>query len=332
MASQLTALIQKMKGKKILVIGDMIADIYLSGRIARISREAPVLVLEQENELVVPGGAANVVHNIMTLGGQAYVVGVVGDDKQGGLLQERLLELGADLRGLVRAVDRLTISKTRIIAGGEATVSQQIVRIDRETKEFLSSRIEMELEAGLSRLLKEVDGVVMSDYGSHTITKSFIQRILTYCGQNQIPSIVDARYDLELYAGVQYVKQNEAEAARVVGFPLCGEDRLLQAGASLLEKMRAEGILLTRGANGMMLFKAGQEPVSIPVTNKSEVFDVSGAGDTAVAAMILALCAKAPAHLAAQLANYASGIAVKKQGTAAVSAMELMQAIGGTQC
>lgn len=291
-----------MQGRDILVIGDMVADIYLDGRISRISREAPVLVLEQAGEKVVAGGAANVVNNIATLGGKVHAVGLVGRDKSADGLREILAANGADVRGLIADDSRPTISKTRIIAGGRATVSQQIVRIDRESKAPMAPAVEAELRAYIKSILPTVEGVVISDYGSGTVTEGLQSLLIDYCQAKGIPSIVDSRYAVRRFHGIGYVKQNDAEIAA------------------------AMGVLVTRGELGMVLVERGAVH-EIPVSDKSEVFDVSGAGDTCVAAVILALAAGIAPATAARLSNIASGIAVRKLGTSTVSVRELAEAI-----
>lgn len=291
-----------MQGRDILVIGDMVADIYLDGRISRISREAPVLVLEQTGEKVVAGGAANVVNNIATLGGKVHAVGLVGRDKSADGLREILAANGADVRGLIADDSRPTISKTRIIAGGRATVSQQIVRIDRESKAPMAPAVEAELRAYIKSILPTVEGVVISDYGSGTVTEGLQSLLIDYCQAKGIPSIVDSRYAVRRFHGIGYVKQNDAEIAA------------------------AMGVLVTRGELGMVLVERGAVH-EIPVSDKSEVFDVSGAGDTCVAAVILALAAGIAPATAARLSNIASGIAVRKLGTSTVSVRELAEAI-----
>lgn len=291
-----------MQGRDILVIGDMVADIYLDGRISRISREAPVLVLEQAGEKVVAGGAANVVNNIATLGGKVHAVGLVGADKSADGLREILAANGADVRGLIADDSRPTISKTRIIAGGRATVSQQIVRIDRESKAPMAPAVEAELRAYIKSILPTVEGVVISDYGSGTVTEGLQSLLIDYCQAKGIPSIVDSRYAVRRFHGIGYVKQNDAEIAA------------------------AKGVLVTRGELGMVLVEHGAVH-EIPVSDKSEVFDVSGAGDTCVAAVILALAAGVAPATAARLSNIASGIAVRKLGTSTVSVRELAKVI-----
>jgi rfaE bifunctional protein kinase chain/domain len=328
MKNELLEIVNQIQGKKVLVIGDMVADVYLHGRIARISREAPVLVLEEERRDVIAGGAANVVHNAATLGGDVWAVGVLGDDASGHGLVNILQEKGVNTEGLLYSENRATITKTRVVAGGLATVSQQIVRIDNETKCELSSAEEGKLMEKLGDLLPQMEGVVISDYGSKTLSPSIVRQILYECRRFLIPTIVDSRYGLLNFVGIDYVKQNEAEAAAIVGFALDDEESLFRAGEILLEKMQARGVLITRGDKGMVLFEESGAVHVIPVNDKSEVYDVSGAGDTCVAAVILALAAGVEPHLAAELSNIASGIAVRKLGTATVSDSELRKRIG----
>lgn len=305
-----------MQGRSILVIGDMVADIYLDGRISRISREAPVLVLEQAGEKVVAGGAANVVNNIATLGGKVHADG----------LRVILAKNGADVSGLIADDSRPTISKTRIIAGGRATVSQQIVRIDRESKAPMAPAVEAELRAYIKSVLPTVEGVVISDYGSGTVTEGLQTLLIDYCRAHDIPSIVDSRYAVRRFHGIGYVKQNDAEIAAAMGRELVTTEDIIAAAEELRGELAAKGVLVTRGELGMVLVEHGAVH-EIPVSDKSEVFDVSGAGDTCVAAVILALAAGIAPATAARLSNIASGIAVRKLGTSTVSVRELAAAI-----
>ena len=314
----------KMADKKVLVIGDIVADVYVDGRISRISREAPVLILEKAGEKVVAGGAANVVANAATLGAEVYAVGVIGDDARAENLRNILKELDVHIEGLVRDKSRPTISKTRIIAGGRATVSQQIVRIDSESKEPLSKKVEAELLAKIDKILPKVDGIIMSDYGSGTITRKLITR---FAGKKKIPNIVDSRYKIGDFEGVGYVKQNDSELGNFVGCSLNDVTDLIGAGTKLLTKLNVDGVLITRGEMGMSLFERNGAAHHIPVSDMSEVYDVSGAGDTCVAAFLLALTAGAQPVLAAKIANYAAGIAVRKLGTSTVSATELISVL-----
>ncbi|MBE8952824.1 MAG: carbohydrate kinase [Quinella sp. 1Q7] len=313
-----------MQGKKILVIGDIVADVYVDGRISRISREAPVLILEKAGERVVAGGAANVVANVATLGGEVYAIGVIGDDNHAENLRNIFKDLDVHIEGLVRDKSRPTISKTRIIAGGRATVSQQIVRIDSESKAPLGKKVEAELLAKIDKILPTVDGIIMSDYGSGTVTANARKLITRYAGKKKLPNIVDSRYNIGDFAGVGYIKQNDSELGAFVGHELNDVTDLIGAGTQLLTKLNVDGALITRGEMGMSLFERSGATHHIPVSDMSEVYDVSGAGDTCIAAFLLALTTGAQPALAAKIANFAAGIAVRKLGTSTVSATELI--------
>ena len=324
---ELISIANKMHGKKVLVIGDIVADVYVDGRISRISREAPVLILEKAGEKVVAGGAANVIANAATLGAEVFAVGVIGDDDHAESLRKIFKELDVHIEGLVRDKSRPTISKTRIIAGGRATVSQQIVRIDSESKEPLSKKVEAELIAKIDKILPKVDGVIMSDYGSGTITANARKLITRYAGKHKLPSIVDSRYNIGDFEGVGFIKQNDSELGAFVGHPLNDVTDLIDAGAKILAKLNVNGVLITRGEMGMTLFERNGAAHHIPVSDMSEVYDVSGAGDTCVAAFLLALTAGAQPSVAAKISNYAAGLAVRKMGTSTVSATELVAAL-----
>ena len=327
MKEELLSILDELEGRRILVLGDVVADIYLQGSISRISREAPVLVLEQQKEVIVAGGAANVVNNVATLGGSVFAVGLLGHDSGGEGLKEVLRKNGAHIEGLLTDENRPTISKTRIIAGGRATVSQQIVRVDKECHEPLTEAHERELLKYIKSVLPQMQGVVLSDYGSGTVTPKLRKAIIRYAREHGIPTMVDSRYDVKSFKGIGYVKQNDAELAAAVGRSLPDEEAVIEAAQELLRGLEAEGVLVTRGELGMILVEADGAVHVIPVSDKSEVYDVSGAGDTCVAAVILALAAGVSPEKAAELSNVASGIAVRKLGTATVSAEELRRAL-----
>ena len=318
--------LEAMSGVPVLIIGDMVADVYLDGTIARISREAPVLVLEQREERVVAGGAANVANNATTLGGISCAMGICGEDVSGDALL-RVLGANGVRTEFVRAEAHPTITKTRIIAGGRATVSQQIVRVDREWHAPLTAETEEALLARIRTLLPQVRGVVLSDYGSGTVTARVRRLVIEETRRRGIPSIVDSRYDILSYAGIGYVKQNDAELAAALGRTLRSEEDIHAAGHELRTRLGADGVLITRGDKGMMIFLADGSATNIPVSDHSEIFDVSGAGDTCVAVMILALAAGIDPRTAARLSNIASGIAVRKRGTATVAQEELRAAV-----
>ena len=323
----LASLVSRLQGRRILVAGDVVADVYIDGRISRISREAPVLVLEQAGKKIIAGGAANVVHNGATLGGLVTAVGVVGADADADGVKAILADAGADTSGLIADPTRPTISKTRIIAGGRATVSQQIVRLDNESHAPLARETEARLLHAIDTALPGTGGIVISDYGSGTITDAVKEKLIRYARKHDIPSIVDSRYDIHRFAGIGYVKQNDSELAAAAGRRLRNADDIIEAARNLLLELRADGVLVTRGELGMILVLKNGAVHDIPVTDKSEVYDVSGAGDTCVATVILALASGIAPSDAARLSNYASGIAVRKLGTATVSAEELQRTI-----
>ena len=324
--SEFELLLNSWKKVNIMVIGDMIADRYVEGRISRISREAPVLVLEHAGETIVPGGAANVVHNVAALGGQIWAVGIIGADFSGAELVKILDAKGADTAGLIVDADRSTITKTRIMAGGQATVRQQIVRIDRETKQPLSDDIAAKQLAYVEEYLKDVQAVILSDYGNGSITPAIRDSVIERCRKLDIPCIVDSRYDIFAFKGAAVNKQNEAEVAAALGLEKIDEVNLKQAGLELCSQLAARLLLLTRGAEGMTVFEESGAVTHIPVANVSEVYDVSGAGDTVVAVMALALAGGLSYMEAARLANIAAGVVVRKFGTATASTLELAEA------
>ena len=327
MLQNLCRLVDQFAGRKLMVIGDVVADVYLEGKISRISREAPVLILEHDGETVVPGGAANVMHNAATLGGNVYAVGIVGEDQAGIALKQTLDAKNINTAGLIVDATRLTVTKTRIMAGGQATVRQQVVRIDREDKQPLTSELELRLISYVRQWIPAMEAVILSDYGSLTISPSIRSTVIAACREHEIPCIVDSRYHISDFTGVNFIKQNESEAAVAVEFTLTDDASIHKAGMELITRLQAEAILITRGAEGMALVEQDGKYTHIPVSNVSEVYDVSGAGDTVVATMMLAIAAGAARFEAAKLANHAAGVVVRKLGTATTTPEELKQAI-----
>jgi rfaE bifunctional protein kinase chain/domain len=268
------------------------------------------------------------VHNAATLGGVVYAVGVVGEDSAGRELTKVLEEKNVNTAGLITEPGRPTITKTRIMAGGQATVRQQVVRIDRQSDAPLTPASEAEILRYVSANLHEMSCVVISDYGGGTLSETVLRRILDLCKAAGVRSLVDSRYNILAYRGVTVVKQNESEAAAALGIRELDEAQLLAAGKTLAEKLDAEAVLITRGPAGMSLFDRRGRVIHIPVTNVSEVYDVTGAGDTVVVTMALALTAGASYETAARLANFAAGVVVRKPGTATTTPEELIVAIG----
>lgn len=326
--SQLKKYVPLFNKQKIMVIGDLIADVYVEGKIARISREAPVLILREKEQRVLPGGAGNAVNNVCTLGGQVCMVGVVGQDSEGKKLKNELACCGVGAAGIFAVEGRPTTCKTRIMAGGQARVKQQVVRVDRESKEPLPAAYEARILQYIRDNWPTVAGVILSDYGYGVITPKVIQTVVELQAGQKKKVVVDSRYALLSYQGITIAAPNQAEAGEVYNTEIDSIETLERIGRQLRQDMNAEALLITRGGEGMTLFEQSGKITYIPVTNRHEVFDVTGAGDTVVACLTLALSAGAPLAAAAALSNFAAGIVVRKQGTATVSTRELWDALG----
>jgi len=314
----------KFAGVRVLVIGDLMIDEYLWGKVARISPEAPVPVVAVANESETLGGAGNVINNLAALGAKVFAVGAVGEDAAGKRLLARFEQMGVDGSGVVAVADRPTIRKTRVIAS-----HQQVVRIDREHTGPLAGQAAAALAGAARRLLPAVDLVLISDYGKGVVTAGLIAEVVAAAGAR--PVVADPKgLDFARYRGVDYLTPNRREAGLAAGMEIAGDADLDRAARRLLETSGIKNLLVTLGKDGMALFCPGQEPARI-VAQARQVFDVSGAGDTVLAVFGLGLaCGSAPEQAAA-MANAAAGIVVGKVGTATVTAAELEQALGAVQ-
>jgi D-glycero-beta-D-manno-heptose-7-phosphate kinase len=325
------AILDLFAGCRVAVIGDFVADEFVYGRVGRLSREAPVLILEYDKTDTRPGGAGNAANNIAALGGHAVAVGLVGDDDAGARLCGAF-DAGVDARRLVRVRGRETPTKTRILAGGIHSAKQQIVRMDRGTRRQATAEERRRFEQAALAATARVDAVLVSDYGGGLVTPRLVQAIARAARTRDgaRPKIlVDSRYDLRRYRGLTACTPNESEAEALIGATIGDDLRALErAGRQLLEETRMEAVLITRGSRGMALFEADQPTRHIPIFGPDEIADVTGAGDTVIATMTLALASGATAYEAAQLANVAGGIVVMKRGTATVSHEELRAALG----
>ncbi len=316
-------------GKRFLVVGDLMLDRYVSGSVSRISPEAPVPVVHVVNETAVPGGAANVALNIQSLGAQACMAGLVGKDADGAVLGTLLEEQGIDTSGVVVCDGLLTTVKTRVVAE-----RQQVVRFDREVAaEAIADRVDM-LASRLASLLDGVDGVILEDYGKGVVEDSLVRQVMALAQAKHIPVGYDPKDDHPVaITGLTLATPNFKEACSAAGEsvyePLLDpatDPRLARAAAVLLETWQPDLLAITLGAHGMCLCRPKMDPVLLP-TRAREVFDVSGAGDTVIAASLLAMAAGADHVEAASLANYAAGVVCAKVGTAPCSREELIEAI-----
>jgi rfaE bifunctional protein kinase chain/domain len=327
MSERLAALVRAFRGRRVLVLADFVADEFVYGRAERLSREAPVLILEHEGTGVRLGGGANAVHNIHTLGGVPRPLGVLGRDTHGRHLRRLMREEGISTAGLVLDRAYETPVKSRILAGGTHSTKQQIVRIDRVRP--LADR--SPARAGVLRALRavrgRVDGVLVSDYGLGLLTPALVRAAIAFARRRRIPVTVDSRHGLLAFRGMTAVTPNEPEVEAALGVRI-GHDkkRLEAAGRTLLRRLGARAVLITRGSHGMALFEKGEPPLHIPIHGSDQVADVTGAGDTVIATFTVALAAGATPAEASRLANCAGGIVVMKRGTATVSSEELLNA------
>lgn len=308
--------------RRILIVGDIMVDEYISGTVTRISPEAPVPVLEVEEESIRLGGAANVVANVRALGGQADLVGVVGADALGDRLIQEIEQIGVKSDSIVIDRSRRTTMKTRVVARGH-----HMVRFDRELTNELDDETLGRIGELIQDRLAHVDALIISDYGKGVVSSRLLEEVLPLARTRGVLTVVDPKVNhFGLYRQVTVLTPNHREAAAAWGHPIRSEEEVVAAGRHLLEVLQAEAVLITRGGKGMSLFEADGRVTHIPAVAK-EVFDVTGAGDTVVGAMALALGSKAAMVEAAEISNYAAGVVVGKRGTATVSLAELKRSL-----
>jgi rfaE bifunctional protein kinase chain/domain len=326
--AQLLARARALKGRTIAVLGDILADEFVYGRVARVSREAPVLILEYDSTEIVAGGAGNAANNVGALGGRARLVGVVGRDDPARRLVASL-HRGVDRRFIVRT-RRATPVKTRILAGGVHSAKQQVVRIDRGAGSLRDATIRGSFEEAALDAIRDVHAILISDYGSGLVTPVFARRIRNAVREagGGVPVLVDTRYRLLEYRGLTACTPNESEVEGALGVRIDDDARVLErAGRAILRRTRMQAVLITRGSRGMALFVPNRPTMHIPIVGSDQIADVTGAGDTVMATMTLALAAGASFEEAAHLANHAGGLVVMKRGTATISAKELCDAL-----
>jgi rfaE bifunctional protein kinase chain/domain len=321
------ALVADFRDRRVAVLGDFVCDEFVHGDIARVSREAPVLILEQTRVEVVPGGGGNAVANLRALGAKPVPVGVVGRDEAGARLVARFRKMGIDTKGIAAEAGYGTPTKSRVLAGGVHTRRQQIVRVDRGQRHgSLKPEVTSRLATRLGRALSGAEGLLVADYGYGAATPQLLQGARSRLAGKTVT--VDSRSRVASYRRVAGCTPNQEElelAAGLGGAP--GERRVMAAGQELRAKTGNRAVLVTRGAQGMILFQKGAPHVVIPPFGSGEVADVTGAGDTVIATFTLALLAGGSPEEAAVLANTAAGIVVMKYGTATLSPGELVAAL-----
>jgi D-beta-D-heptose 7-phosphate kinase/D-beta-D-heptose 1-phosphate adenosyltransferase len=323
---QLLSLVEKFPRAKLLVVGDLMIDRYIRGEVERISPEAPVPVLRVVSEQSTLGGAANVIHNVRSLGGQVTACGIVGKDEAGKRIITALRKTGASTAGVFVDNDFQSIEKTRVIASPH---HQQIVRLDRESRSAVSGTVLKKLRRFILSRIDHFDGIVISDYGKGVIHDELLGAIAKRRGQRQFICVIDPKKEnYSHYRLPTLITPNKSEASEAAGIVIEDDQSLLLAGAKLLRKWRAQAVLITRGQQGMSLFRPRRSVSHFP-TEPRDVFDVTGAGDTVLAVCALALACGASYRDAAVLANIAAGFVGDEMGTVAVPVDKLKRKIEG---
>jgi rfaE bifunctional protein kinase chain/domain len=321
--------VEKFSAKTIVLLGDFVADEFRYGEISRVSREAPVLILRHRETHLVPGGGANAANNLVALGARVLPVTVVGDDAAGDALIQYFRQARVETAGILRVKARPTPKKTRFLAGWAHTVAQQVLRVDYEPRLSLPDSIQGKIQKRLSVSLRRADALAISDYGFGVASPEIV-RSAAAKRKKTLPITLDARYGMHRYANCQITSATpneaelEAEHGNVIGANL---EELARAGRATLATMKLQALLVTRGRHGAALFESEGQLTHIPIHGSDQAVDVTGAGDTVLAAYTLALACGAKSLEAAHIANMAGGLVVMKRGTATVSRRELLDAI-----
>lgn len=327
MMLEVASLVGRLTGQRVVVIGDLCLDEYVMGVATRLSREAPVPVLELRQRLSVPGGAANPASNIVALGSQATVIGVIGADAAGDMLTSHLRSLGIDTAGIVTDAQRPTTTKTRIVAQGSLRFPQHLVRVDHLDRRPLSPKLAQHLDTHVERLLAGASAVLISDYRTGVVSADLIATVQAAARQHGVLTTVDSQGDLGKFRGFDLVRCNAAEAEAQVGFALHDDHDFERALVRLQKELAARRLVVTRGGDGVSLLAWGDVPRHLPAWNREEVFDVTGAGDTVIAVLTLALAGGLDLRTAAHLAMTAAGLVVRRLGNAVVTPAELAEAL-----
>jgi rfaE bifunctional protein kinase chain/domain len=313
--------------KKIMIVGDLVADQFLQGTITRVSREAPVFIMRHDQTQTLPGAAANAAANVASLGGQAVLVGIVGNDDNGNALLQKLEEAKVDHRHIVRAAEMRTTTKIRVLAGQEHAARKQVIRIDYEPSPLISAGITKNIKENILAAVGDVDAIVISDYNYGVAAPEVIKTVNESAGEKRIPVIVDSRFRLSDFPGAASATPNQDEVEQIAGRRITDEKELAAFCAGLREKLNYQALLVTRGNNGILLLEKNAPAVSLEAVGPKEPIDVTGAGDTVIAAYALGLASGLSFLDAARVANHAGGVVVMKRRTASVSADELIAAL-----
>ncbi len=327
--SRLANIVNSFSQKRIVVIGDAIADQFIYGEISRVSREAPVFILRHEHTETTPGGAGNCAANLAALGAQVALISVLGSDEPGQILSGKLREAGVDCTGVLLSDRRRTTTKVRVLAGQIHSTRQQVIRIDYDSGPGLSAELRERLHADISQAVAGADAVIISDYNYGVADPAIGDFVRKALSDTRIPVLVDSRFRLSDFSGFTSATPNEDEVEELLGAEHADEAALASAAEQLRQRLGYEALLVTRGGHGMTLIEANTAPLHIDAVGSRQPVDVTGAGDTVIATYTLALAVGASFADAARLANFAGGIVVMKRGTATVTSPELISAALG---
>ncbi|MFQ5964747.1 MAG: bifunctional heptose 7-phosphate kinase/heptose 1-phosphate adenyltransferase [Candidatus Scalinduaceae bacterium] len=319
------SLIEKFNKAKVAVIGDIVADVYVYGRQFKLSREAPVIVAKYENEEILPGGAGNIINNIVSLGATVYPIGLIGKDNNGKSLLDYFSNHDVDTKGLLTCNDRTTITKTRFLVGDSHTTKRQVVRFDKEPNVTMDGNVEQKIIDYIDTIEDKIDLLITSDYGYDIITASIIKRIKILAKDKLV--VADSRHRVKEFKGVTIITPNESEAEEATNKTINNKNHLLEVGRQLLNEVNTKAVLITQGNQGMTLFEDDGRIEQIPVYGKREVIDVTGAGDTVASLLSLSMASGASFIQAAKLSNFGASVTVMKNGPATINKLELIQAI-----
>ncbi len=324
---RLVNIVRRFSQRRIVVIGDAIADQFIHGGISRVSREAPVFIIRHEHTQTVPGGAANCAVNLASLGAKVSLVSIVGEDEAGKALLEQLRNAKVDCSGVITSAAVKTTTKVRILAGLAHSTRQQVVRIDYESEPHNEGAIKARLRELIEQQVQTADAIIISDYNYGVADEELSVSLRARAGAKGIPVLVDSRFRLMSFTSFTSATPNEAELEQLLGRNSDSIQQLTEAGEQMRKRLGYQALLITRGSEGMMLLEEGLPALHLKAIGGHDPVDVTGAGDTVIATYTLALASEAPFADAARLANYAGGLVVMKRGTASVTAQELEDSV-----
>lgn len=328
---RLLNIIRSFSQRKLLIVGDSIADKFLYGSISRVSREAPVFILRHELTETVPGGAANCALNLAALGADVSLISLAGNDDAGIALRDKLRTAGVNVAGLLLSEKVQTTTKVRILAGHANANKQQVIRVDYEDAPLNDVELRQTINSNLQNALDSAHAVILSDYNYGLLNDETINLVRETQRAKNIPVLVDSRFRLSDFSGFTAATPNQDEVEHLVGAPIDSATKLEAAAESLKQQLRFKSLLVTRGGRGMMLLQDSELPLHIPAVGAEQAVDGTGAGDTVIATFALALASGSTFVEAAHLANHAGGLVVMKRGTASITATELEHSINDSK-